>query len=113
MAGAEECVGLMPCDQVGRHTYGGARLSTRGRCRIRHLDHIGRFDDVDLERTPVCVTVERGRDRCWDSNEKYLEVEMAGGGKSAVHDGGRRVVATHRVNGDANHLDAGIDEFTN
>jgi hypothetical protein len=29
---------------------------------------------------------------------------MTGGGKGAVHDGGRRVVATHRVNGDSDHL---------
>jgi hypothetical protein len=48
------------------------------------------------------MAVERRRDRCGDSHEKYLEVEMTGGGEGAVHDGGRRVVATHRVNGDAN-----------
>jgi hypothetical protein len=78
------------------------RLAARGRRRFRHLDHVGRLDDVDLELTPVCVTVEQGPDRCGGSNKKNPEVEMTGGGKGAVHDGGRRVVATHRVNGDAN-----------
>jgi hypothetical protein len=47
------------------------------------------------------VALERRRDCGRDSNEKYLEVEMTGGSKGAVHDGGRRMVATHRVNGDA------------
>jgi hypothetical protein len=72
-----------------------------GRCRFGHLDNVRRLDDVDLERTPVFVAIERRRDRCGSSNEKYLEVEVTGGGQGAVHDGGRRVVATHRVNGDA------------
>src|SRR4030095_12709012 len=83
------------------------RIAARGRCQFRHLNNVGRLDDVDLELTPVCVTIKRRCNRYGGSNQEYLEVEMTGGGKGAVHDGGRRMVATHRVNGDANHLDAG------
>src|SRR6185503_3085385 len=101
-ARAEEGVGLTPGNQIGGHAYRSARLAARGRCRLRHLDDVRRLDDLDRELPPVCVTVERRRDRGGDANEEYPEVEVTGGSKGAVHDGGRRVVATHRVNGDAN-----------
>jgi hypothetical protein len=42
-----------------------------------------------------------------------LNVKVTGGGDGAIHDRGRRMVAAHRINGDADHLNAGIDEFTN
>jgi hypothetical protein len=80
--------------------------AARSRRRVRHLDHLRSFNDLDRERTPVCVSVERGLDSCGDSHERYLELEMTGGCEGAVHDGGWRVIATHRVNGDANHVRA-------
>jgi len=79
-------------------------LSTRGAGRVRHLDDVGSVDDADPKLTPIGMALERRRDCGGDSNEQYLEVEMTGGGKGAVHDGGRRVVAAHRVNGDFDHL---------
>jgi hypothetical protein len=113
VARAEKRIGLAPGDQVGCNANRSARLSPCGAGGVRHLDYVRRLDYVNLERTPVTVVLERQRDRGGDSDKEYLQVEVTGGGKGAVHDGGRRVVATHRVDGDANHLDAGIDKFTN
>jgi hypothetical protein len=101
VAGAEERISLVLGDQVGCDTNRSARLSTRGNGRFRHLDDVWSLDDADRKPTPVSVALERRRNRGGRPNEKYLQVEMTGGGKGAVHDGGRRVVATHRINGDA------------
>jgi hypothetical protein len=102
MAGAEERISFVLGDQVDCDTNRSTRLSTHGNGRFRHLDDVWRVNDVDLKLTPIAVALERRRNRGGGPNEKKLQVEMTGGGKSTVHDGGRRVVATHRVNGDAN-----------
>jgi len=101
VAGAEERISLVVGDQFGGDTNGGAGLSTRGNGRFRHLDNVWSLNDANLKPTPIGVALERWRNRGGGSNQKYLQVEVTGGGKGAVHDGGRRVVATHRVNGDA------------
>ena len=46
---------------------------------------------------------ERVPDRRSRPDERNLRVEMTRGGHGAVDDGRRRVVTTHRVNGDADH----------
>jgi hypothetical protein len=103
VAGAEERISLASGDKVRCDANRGVRFSTSHGGRIRHLDHIDSLDDADLQLTPIGMTLERRHECGGDSNEQDLKVEMTGGGKGAVHDGGRRVVATHRVNGDADH----------
>jgi len=101
VAGAEERISLVPGNQLGCDTNRGARLSTRGNGRFRHLDNVWSLNDANPKPTPIGVAFERWRNRSGGPNEKDLQVEVTGGGKGTVHDGGRRVVATHRVNGDA------------
>jgi hypothetical protein len=103
MAGAEQRVRLVTGDQVGCHTNRGARFSTGGDGRFRHLDHVWSLNDADLEPTPIGVALERRRNRGRRPDEEYLQIEMTGSGEGTVHDGGWRVVATHRVNGDFDH----------
>jgi hypothetical protein len=100
---AEKRIRLAPGDQVGCNADRGARLSPCGAGGLRHLDNVGGLDHVDVESSPISVALECQRDRGGNSDKEYLQVEMTGGGKGAVHDGGRRVVATHRVNGDFDH----------
>jgi len=104
VAGAEDRVSLATGNQVGGNANRGARLSTRGGGWFRHLDNLWSLDDVDRELTPIGVALECRRDCGGHSDEEYLEVEMTGGSKGTVHDGGRRVIATHRVNGDSDHF---------
>jgi len=103
MAGAEERVRFVPRHQVGCDANRSTRLATRGNGRFRHLDHVWSLDDANLKPTPIGVTLERWRNRGGGSNQNYLQVEVTGGGNGTVHDGGRRVVATHRINGDSDH----------
>jgi len=103
VAGAEERPGFAARDQGGGHANRRAGLAAHGCGRVRHLDDVGRIDNGDGKASPVGMRVERLLDPGGDADECNLDVEMARGSDRAVHDRRRRMVAAHRVNGDADH----------
>ncbi len=71
--------------------------------RFRHFDNVGRVDDTHVEGTRVRISLELGVDQVRATNQVNTETEVAGRGQRAFDRPCRRVIAAHRVNGDAHH----------
>ena len=101
---AHERRGLAVGHRVGRDTNRRARLAPqRGRRRLGHADDVGRVENADAELCGVGMSLELGANRVGRPGEQKPEIEMTRGSQGAVDDAAGRVVAAHRVYGDANH----------
>ncbi len=91
----------------GRDVLGGdanrrARLAAqRLRRRFDHLDHVGRVDDAHVEIACVGMPRQLGANQILAADQIDTKPEIARGGHGAINGMGRRMIAAHRINGDA------------
>ncbi len=90
------------CDVLGGHANRGARLAAQrlGR-RLRHVDHVRRVDDAHVEIACVGMSRELGANQILAADQVDTETEIASGRDGAINRMGRRMIATHRINGNS------------
>ena len=113
MSGAHQRVRRLLTDHVGGNPNRRTRLAPqrRGR-RVGHGDDVWRLDDFDAKAGPVRMRGQGLLDGRPSTDEGNVRLEMASGRHGAINHGRRRVVAAHRVNGDADHGTSGYSSST-
>ena len=70
---------------------------------VAHGNDVGGLDDLNSEAAPVWMRQEFPLEDRRAAHKRDLHVKMPRGSHRAVDNRRRRVVAPHRVNGDADH----------
>jgi hypothetical protein len=101
----EERDGVLSGHEVGGDPNGRVLFTPQdGRRFIGHLDDVGRIDHLDAQTRPVAVHRQCLFDDVRVANERKPYSQMPRGRHSALDNRRRRMIAAHRINGDANHL---------
>ena len=104
MARAEHRRGFPVLDRLGRDANGSQGLPPqRRRCRLGHLDAIGRMKNPDIDAVRTGMPGERVLDHLARADEQQADTLTPGSDQRPADDGVGGMVATHGVDCDSEH----------